>query len=80
MLFKTHFNGKISLPRPFGLTRAIPRKRVDTRANRTMRATCRTRERSSSCLLAYEVKLAIALTLLETEDYKNSVGTIDDFF
>ena len=46
----------------------------------SVRAVCRTPKSSSSRLLGllpYEVKPAIALTLLELE---NSAGTIDEFF
>ena len=56
------------------------RTRWHTRKNQTARAICRTRERSSSCVLrplAFDVKLTTALTLLELE---NSAGTIDEFF
>ena len=59
------FGVLVIIYRPFHLTRTIARARVGTRANRTAHATCRTRIRSSLCLLgllAYEVKQTIAPT------------------
>ena len=70
-----------SINRPFCLTHVIAC--TGTHANQTVHALCHMCKRSSSCvlgLLAYEVKLTIALTLLELEDYKNSAGTIHKFF